>query len=334
MAKYLRAKIVFLSLFFALCCLELLSRFFYNPFQVAEFVSFRVGEEAQSYQESSIPELAYEPVPGKGEFNSLGLRDYENYEWHKSPGHVRILIIGDSITFGTGVPKEFTYAKFLERLLNRNGQKFEVLNGGVEGYNTVQQIAWFFHHLYKLEPDVVIVGYCLNDRGFHIPEFRRKGNVAEIIFYSYNYPYVFPLPGNRFFLTHVRSYALFQSALSGLFMKINKSEHVKRYIPEESSKPMEEALVKLRNYCDEKGIKLFVIIFPYFQSWKNYFLWPEHQWIKQILKSLKIPYFDLYHIYCFFPPKWLRRDKIHPSVFGHYLAALAIYEVFFREVDR
>ena len=46
--------------------------------------------------------------------NSQGLRDYD-YPMEKAPAIFRIIILGDSVTFGTGVTMEETYAKRLEK---------------------------------------------------------------------------------------------------------------------------------------------------------------------------------------------------------------------------
>src|SRR5260370_1025014 len=67
--------------------------------------------------------------------NSLGLRGDE-VSVPKPPRTIRIVAVGDSITFGYGIPVEDTYAKILERCLNQGvfgGARYEVLNGGTLG---------------------------------------------------------------------------------------------------------------------------------------------------------------------------------------------------------
>ncbi len=51
--------------------------------------------------------------------NSYGLRGGE-ISTPKPPNTVRIVVVGDSITFGYGIPVESTYAKVLEKRLNNN----------------------------------------------------------------------------------------------------------------------------------------------------------------------------------------------------------------------
>jgi lysophospholipase L1-like esterase len=96
--------------------------------------------------------------------NSRGLRDYE-YDYTPPPGVTRILALGDSVTFGWGVPLEDTYPKVLERLLNggeRRG-RYEVLNGGVGNYTTSRIIGLYHHELAKYDPAVVVFAFYLNN---------------------------------------------------------------------------------------------------------------------------------------------------------------------------
>src|SRR5215208_4627444 len=71
--------------------------------------------------------------------NSQGLRDGE-YGAQPAPGTLRVLTLGDSVTFGPGVAAEETFSKVLERRLREadTSRTYEVLNGGVVGYNTTQ----------------------------------------------------------------------------------------------------------------------------------------------------------------------------------------------------
>ena len=73
--------------------------------------------------------------------NSKGLRDYD-YTYSKPANTYRILVLGDSITFGWGVELKDTYSKYLERKLNQTdlGTKFEVINTGVGNYNLKAEI--------------------------------------------------------------------------------------------------------------------------------------------------------------------------------------------------
>jgi len=110
--------------------------------------------------------IAYELRPNTEDINSAGFRDFE-YKIDKDPGTTRIVVIGDSIAYGIGIEDsgfEKTYAKQLETFLNKqNKKRFEVLNFGVPGYDTVQIFEHFKDKAMKYMPDIVIYGYWFND---------------------------------------------------------------------------------------------------------------------------------------------------------------------------
>ncbi len=96
--------------------------------------------------------------------NSAGLRD-EEIPPEKPAGEIRILALGDSFTFALGVRHEEIWAQQLERILNERlaPQRFRVINTGVAGYNTRQELIYLLHDGYGWDPDLVIVGFYWND---------------------------------------------------------------------------------------------------------------------------------------------------------------------------
>ena len=70
--------------------------------------------------------------------NSLGLRDRE-IQIAKAPGRKRILFLGDSVVFGTGVDANWRMTEFLERAL---GDRCEVVNAGVPGWGPDQELMY------------------------------------------------------------------------------------------------------------------------------------------------------------------------------------------------
>jgi len=74
--------------------------------------------------------------------NSYGLRDRE-FPLKPPAATTRILCLGDSLTFGNGVPASATYPKQLEAILNRGGhERYEEVNGGTPGYDKWQE-QWY-----------------------------------------------------------------------------------------------------------------------------------------------------------------------------------------------
>lgn len=94
--------------------------------------------------------------------NSLGLRDSEGTG--EAGEGARVLMLGDSVTFGWGVPQDETVAERLEANLSaQSGMPVSVLNSGVGNYNTAMQVAWFERYGLALNPDVVVLNVFVND---------------------------------------------------------------------------------------------------------------------------------------------------------------------------
>jgi len=95
--------------------------------------------------------------------NQKGLRDID-FSYEKPVGVRRILALGDSYTFGWKEGLEDAYPKQLESVLNgTSSQKYEVINAGVYGYNTEQEYEFLKRELIKYHPDLVVLGFVVND---------------------------------------------------------------------------------------------------------------------------------------------------------------------------
>jgi hypothetical protein len=95
------------------------------------------------------------------ETNSIG---YRNDEVGSKRGP-RILFLGDSITFGDYLPEEETFVRRVEDLARRRGSDWETINAGVGSIGLENEVAILHETGLELDPDVVVVGFYLND--FH-----------------------------------------------------------------------------------------------------------------------------------------------------------------------
>jgi GDSL-like Lipase/Acylhydrolase family len=102
-------------------------------------------------------------VPVK--INSLGFRDPREYALAKGPRTFRVLVLGDSVTFGHGSVYEHTYPFLVEQRLRawRPDVDWQVWNLAVPGYNTSQELAQLLEVGPAFQPDLVIVGFFEND---------------------------------------------------------------------------------------------------------------------------------------------------------------------------
>lgn len=111
------------------------------------------------------PDIYYRLRPGMDEWfrgaglrtNSYGLADQE-YDLNKPAGTKRIAVVGSSWTMASGVEQEDVYHSVLEQMLNEAypGQRFELLNFGVEMYGLGEIIATLRHRTPEWQPDMVL----------------------------------------------------------------------------------------------------------------------------------------------------------------------------------
>jgi len=119
---------------------------------------------------STNPQLIYELNPAYPGMNAFARRP-EDIDAATLRGRVVIAVIGDSHAYSLDIPNwAHSFPARLEYHLNAaNEQRFAVLNFGVPGYNTVQELEVLRAKALRLEPDLIILQYCINDE--HISNY-------------------------------------------------------------------------------------------------------------------------------------------------------------------
>lgn len=140
---------------------------------------FVMGNFAQSrvLQRSDNPDVCLELEPG------LEI-DYTGWLWKVPPSHIsinaqgirgptfpqepprdrlRIAALGDSFTFGQGVELAEAFPSVLGRELTSAGLPAEVLNFGVPGHATPQEVALVEDRVAATRPDLVLIHVFAND---------------------------------------------------------------------------------------------------------------------------------------------------------------------------
>lgn len=276
------------------------------------------------HRPSSVPGLAYELAPNRKKYshgamiqtNSWGMRDDEPRPKDENSLH-RIIVLGDSFTFGFGVPGEYTYPNVLEKLLKKgiSSEQFEVLNLAVGGYSTRDEALVLKYKGITWNPDLVIIGYCLNDPEieavsplhyyFQKPRWWQHSNLLRLIAKTKILREIKVL-GQRDYYKYLHSpqHPKWQSVVKA-FKEIAKLAH-KRKIP------------------------VLLLIFPQTinKPWIDYPYQDLHQQVADAAKEECFSVIDLYENYSQYPPETLmiRPGDSHPSLFGHEVAANAIYQ--------
>jgi hypothetical protein len=152
--------------------------------------------------------------------NRLELRDRREYDLAKKANTFRILVLGDSVTFGHGSVSEHAYPYLVEQRLKawRPDVDWQVWNAAVPGYNTSQELAHLLEVGPTVHPDLVVVGFFENDlignREVPAPGVVRRAAAAVL----------------SFLRRHVYSLELYKRAYLQLAWKLSKSDEYRRRV--------------------------------------------------------------------------------------------------------
>jgi hypothetical protein len=97
------------------------------------------------------------------QINQQGMRADHDYAYAKPANVFRIVSIGDSFAMGYEVEPEQIYSSVLEQQLTATGHPTEVLNAGVSGFSTAEELLYLERELIKFHPDLVLLGFYYND---------------------------------------------------------------------------------------------------------------------------------------------------------------------------
>jgi len=206
----------------------------------------------------------YAPVrtegPNLGPYNSLLYRDYERSQ-EKPPGVRRIVLLGDSFTWGWRILFDDTFGQRIERDLRRRRlgkETWEVVNLARPRLDTAQEAEILSKEGLAYCPDVVILGYTLNDSDDqNSPEVRRaaawlrdaedSGPVSRLLHRS-----------ALFRLVATRISATLENRWRVAGRRLTYSPDYPGWLTGQ------KALRAMARMCHEEGVPLVVLIFPDF----------------------------------------------------------------------
>jgi hypothetical protein len=123
------------------------------------------------------------------QINDHGFRDVPR-SYEKPAKTVRVAVLGNSWTEALQVPRENTYCSVLERRLAGlpcfSGRRVEVLNFGVSGYSTAQELLLLRQEVWKYQPDIVIVAfYSARDVANNVRQFNNAADPEQSPYFVY-----------------------------------------------------------------------------------------------------------------------------------------------------
>ena len=276
------------------------------------------------HRRSSIPGLAYELAPNQVKrshgavvrTNSYGMRDDEPLKGPNDSA-CNIVVLGDSITFGFNVAGSETYSNVLERnlALGNTDATIQVLNFGVGGYSSRDEVFVLDHKAMLWNPDLIIVRYSLNDpeidpiqplhQYFQKPEWWQQFNILRLI-------------------AVVKREWEIDALGYGDYLRYLHAEN------EEKWNSVLSAFSDVQKIGSENGIPILLAIFPATRDaeWSEYPFRDLHSQISNAGKDNGFVVVDIYDTFMMHKPEELmsRPRDAHPSSLGHRLAAVAIQE--------
>lgn len=303
---------------------------------------FRTPYERYNYQTDRLELIPNTNLNLSGaiiQINSKGFVGPE-FEPVKAPRTYRIFALGDSCTFGTSW--ETAYPALLQRLLfGKTGEKqIEVINAGIEGYNSTYALGRLREEVLQYAPDLVIVYVGWNDLMKGNPE--NISNAGKFTWLA--------LALERSYLVKAYKKLMF-FYLRPLIMKPRivgdeSEKHAFDHFVPGTYKDNLEAMVRLlrdqkvnmllmtrptvvREGMTLDDIKRQNVVFPYFAGSYSIgqFLSLHNSYnsvVHTVAKELAVPLVDLDRIFNQYDKDELFWDTMHPSDKGHELIARSI----------
>lgn len=279
------------------------------------------------------PDLGYvlnSAMPG---INSLGLRG-EEVAPERTPGVLRILVLGDSISYDRG-----GWVELLEERLE-SAVPVEVVNASIPGYTTYQERLLFERRLAHLAPDQVLIQHCLNDNHrflhhlgpdgerLYTPEARRA-MVADgdgVLDWLGRHSYL---------VVELRRRLLMHASIPDAREPWEHLEAVRTAWEDASWVDYERELAQLRAAVGAAGGALRVISFPLESQLVSERLDEDRAWVRRpqdqllaVCARLDVPAIDLFEPFLAAQDggEVLFRDGLHLTPDGHGLAATRVAE--------
>lgn len=266
----------------------------------------------KNFRQSQSLGYEFEPNSIMGT-NSLGMLDRERTK-KKPEGVYRIISLGDSTTANSG------YVNSLEKLLNKNkkDRRFEVWNCGVSGYGLIQYCRALKEKWLHCNPDMVIIGFCLNDFDTTPLVIRESNHLVGYFPHKEVSPKI-----NPFLFEHS---AFYRFIIMRLFLSDKRDNY-----NSDINKVSRVYLKNMKDLLVEKKINFLIVIFGLVERFEDYAPGRKEDYgeIRSIVKGLDIEFIDMVPVFEKNNPVDLKvrsTDELHFNQRGSQIIAIAIYK--------
>jgi hypothetical protein len=247
--------------------------------------------------------------------NSLGLRSRE-IDTKKTKGARRILALGDSFLWGDGLSEEDLVTAKMEKSLRAHLGVVDVVNAGMSGYNTHDELRALMRLAPIYEPDMVIVFFFTNDvlaEDSSGAPLSWRQNVKEFLRHK-----------SRFF---AYLYYVYKDRLSA---KIGTPRFLlpQDYFNLNNSTPgwvaFKRSALQIRDYCAQHGLHLLFVIIPTLANLDERYPYAELRGaVVRFLHASHIDLIDLFNAFSPYRPSdlWVSLENPHWNRHGTAIAA-------------
>lgn len=116
--------------------------------------------------------------------NSWGYRSSKNYDIKS--GQKRIAIMGDSFVEAFQVSESNSFPKIIEKILNDKAHDVSVYNFGISATGTIHQYVILQKDIIKIDPDIVILSFFLNDLINNSPYYYTRDYTLKFLVPDYD----------------------------------------------------------------------------------------------------------------------------------------------------
>jgi len=270
---------------------------------IARFAFWDIHSSADARTYLALRELPYRS-------NSLGFRDREIPP--KTPDHYRIVVVGDSITWGQGVDEDERFSNLIQHDL---GPGYEVINFGMRAYDMPEHLK-ALDKVLTLSPDFVLLQLYIND--FETRRMRRpvarpllpwpdldRRLLASSVFYGMMETQWYRFQENAHWVESYR-------------------EYMERHLRDPDSPDSRQSFGMLRDFFRRTaaaGVPTGVVIFPNPNLLgRGYPYAYLHNRIREICLQERVEYIDLQPVFAKMGDSrglWANRFDQHPNARAH-----------------
>ena len=248
----------------------------------------------------------------------------------KQPGALRIVCLGDSVTFGFRVPvvwpdkpteydpEWLPFPMLLEKQLKsaNPGKQIDVIDMAVPGYTSHQGLAWLRRDIDSLNPDLIVVSFGWNDASLSdVPDREAIRTTRSAV-------------GVRWLIDHSQAFA---HATRWLRTKqqpdFNTGVPRPRPQPRVSQEEYLSNLFAIQELARQHGAAVIVMAAPYrdhsAEAPEADFMWQYRNALGNAMRQRRVPFLEIRELTEEAYPSnegWFG-ERIHPNHMGHRLIA-------------